>query len=570
LKHIFPACLPLLLAAFAAGSAAAPVQAATLNVPAQYGTIQSAITAAQPGDIVLLADGTYTGVGNVNLDFGGKSITVTSQNGAAKTIIDCQRNAARGVYFHSGEGAAAKLQGVTIQNGFSNGLSSSRGGGIGIYGSSPTIMNCVLTNNNSGGGGGGLYADTTSHPQIANCVFAGNTGFNGAGLLAEDGVAVTGCTFTGNDADYAGGGAYFRIANGVGGTISGCTFTGNTSGTDGAGGAGVYSQFVGGTVINTFISCVFVGNIAYTPDGGGFAGEGVLTNCTFTGNIVSPTGNMNPSGAAVSTSGGSITNCILFGDSGTELSRNNTFSSIASIVSFCDIQGGFEGKGNISVDPRFDRSFNLAATPADYGDEHLRTDSALVRAGTTSGAPLTTLDGAVRPVPPSIGAYEVGPTLLPTIADSYVLSSAPTQNFGSAPTLTVGGFLGAAYLQFDLSRLGTLTAGSSIKLHINAGRPQAGTASLVVFATGSAWTEAGLAFQNRPALGTPQGFLNVAANGRSSAPYDLDITSYVKAQQALGVIRISLALSQFASGQSIGIDSKENPANDGPHLVITY
>ncbi len=368
--------LPLLLALTICS--AASTRAATLNVPSQYGTIQNAITAAQPGDIVLLADGTYTGIGNVNLDFGGKSITVTSQNGAAKTIIDCQGQARTvGVVFHSSEDAAAKLQDVTVQNGSGNFPSNYRGGDVTIIGSSPTITGCVFAGSTTTA----FRSDAASHPRIDNCTFANNTGGFGAGLFAEDQVVVTGCTFAGNNTDGAGGGAYFQIANGVGSTISGCIFTGNTAGA--GGGAGVYSQPFSSTIRNTFTNCVFVGNITGDNSGSGFAGEGVLTNCTFTGNI-------NPFGAAVSTSGGSITNCILFGDNGTELSRTST-GSTAGTTTFCNIQGGYTGTGNVSIDPQFVHSPNLNSTPPDYGDLHLRTTSPLVRAGTTTGAPLTAL-----------------------------------------------------------------------------------------------------------------------------------------------------------------------------------
>ncbi len=104
---------------------------------------------------------------------------------------------------------------------------------------------------------------------------------------------------------------------------------------------------------------------------------------------------------------------------------------------------------------------------------------------------------------------------------------------------------------------------------MNAGRPQAGTASLVVSGTGTNWTEAGLTFQNRPAIGLPQGFINVAG-GQASAAYDVDITPYVKAQQAIGATQIGLSVTQFAPGLPISIDSKENPAGDDPQLVVTY
>ena len=65
-----------------------------LEVPSEdYPTIQSAINAASNGDTVLVHTGTYTGIGNRDLDFHGKAITVRSENPddpgkLALTIID--------------------------------------------------------------------------------------------------------------------------------------------------------------------------------------------------------------------------------------------------------------------------------------------------------------------------------------------------------------------------------------------------------------------------------------------------------------------------------------------------
>ena len=91
-------------------------------------TIQAAINATLNGDTVIVENGTYTGPGDIDLDFGGRNITVTSQNGAATTIIDCQGSSSanhRGFYLHSGE-TNAGINGLTIQNGYEYG----NGGGI--------------------------------------------------------------------------------------------------------------------------------------------------------------------------------------------------------------------------------------------------------------------------------------------------------------------------------------------------------------------------------------------------------------------------------------------------------
>jgi hypothetical protein len=90
-------------------------------VPGQYLNIHDAMHDAEGGDRVVVAPGVYTGWGNQNLSFGGKAITVTSQNPddpniVAATIIDCG-GAGRAFVLRNGEGYRSVIEGFTIING---------------------------------------------------------------------------------------------------------------------------------------------------------------------------------------------------------------------------------------------------------------------------------------------------------------------------------------------------------------------------------------------------------------------------------------------------------------------
>jgi len=133
---------------------------ATLEVPGECLSIQTAINRAKNGDTVLVAPGVY----KENIDFKGKSITVTSHfalNCDAKyikeTIIHGGNSLnpmeASCVRFVSGEGPDAILQGFTLTGGTgtirreTNGTSWREGGGIFINQASPTIKHNLITGN---------------------------------------------------------------------------------------------------------------------------------------------------------------------------------------------------------------------------------------------------------------------------------------------------------------------------------------------------------------------------------------------------------------------------------------
>ncbi len=255
--------------------------AAIINVPGDQLTIQGGIDTAVAGDTVLVADGTYTGDGNRNIDFNGKAITVMSENGAESCVIDCEGstgNYHRGIIFQNDENEYSTIQGFTIKNGYNEYY----GAGIYCYYASPTIRNCTITEN-SADYGGGVACDHAS-PTISDCIFSDNTAeiFDGwvslgGGVFctSSSSPVITNCTITGN---MAGRGAGICLLASSSAKIANCTITGNTGF---QGGGGVYCHYSSPTISN----CVIADNSA--GGGGGIGCEGsspTITNCTITGN----------------------------------------------------------------------------------------------------------------------------------------------------------------------------------------------------------------------------------------------------------------------------------------------
>ncbi len=104
----------LALLSFVLLAGAPGAKAATIRVPADHKTIQSAIVAAHNGDTVLVSPGTYA----ENIDFLDKGITVASSEGPEKTIIDAKgKGTVVSIDGLGGYERKCSLTGFTLRNG---------------------------------------------------------------------------------------------------------------------------------------------------------------------------------------------------------------------------------------------------------------------------------------------------------------------------------------------------------------------------------------------------------------------------------------------------------------------
>ncbi len=162
---------------------------------ANYNRIQYAVDSAADGDEIVVMDGTYTGVGNRDIEI-TKKITLRSKNGPDYTIIDCQGTASN-AHFGIHCSASSTLQGFTIKNAYSDGYGAVTMGDDGI------VANCIITDNTSSG----ILCEAEGSLVIVNCLIARNAAELGGGIWCTGGAKpnIINCTIAGNMANYGGG-----------------------------------------------------------------------------------------------------------------------------------------------------------------------------------------------------------------------------------------------------------------------------------------------------------------------------------------------------------------------------
>ncbi|MDH4034320.1 MAG: right-handed parallel beta-helix repeat-containing protein, partial [candidate division Zixibacteria bacterium] len=196
-------CHRLVIGLIAVTCMGAGALANTINVPGDSATIQAGIDGTADFDTVLVAPGTYAGVGNRDLDFDGKLIVLRSSGGPAVTTIDCGGSVSephQAIRFHNGEDSLARVHGFTMTNGWwYDDPWPDDGGIVQCSSSAPAIVNCVITGNT----GNGIYAyhnmdgQYGSGVQIDSCVVSNN---DGNGVVSAQGRAkLSRCEVSDND-----------------------------------------------------------------------------------------------------------------------------------------------------------------------------------------------------------------------------------------------------------------------------------------------------------------------------------------------------------------------------------
>ncbi|RLB68890.1 MAG: hypothetical protein DRH04_06155 [Deltaproteobacteria bacterium] len=402
----------LLAAAFIFCFYASPGISATIRVPKDKATIQAAIKAASPGDTVLVADGSYSGPGNINLDFLGKSITVRSENGPGKCLINCQ-DEGRAFDFHSGESSHSILSGFTIKNGYDEKI----GGGIYIHKkSNPTISNCVIRSCASGGNGGALAIYTDSYPTINDCIIENNDAVRrgGAIFVYYTGPSINRCIIRNNQT--------------IGFIVD--EETAEKEEVTLADGGGIYSYCEGyETFLKqnlTITNCLFYGN-----DAAGLGGAislnhspALIMNCTIADNQADDGG----SGINIEYKEDiKIINSIINLNKGNDINFHLCSASAYISHSFLPyfISVRMTGENNSFKDPLFVNRYKH--------DYHLAANSPCIDFGTGEGAPADDLEGKSRsPKGIDVGAYEYGifvnqPPVVTSFAADHTSGETPLQ-----------------------------------------------------------------------------------------------------------------------------------------------
>lgn len=228
------------------------------NGPADFTTIQAAISAAANGDVILVRPGTYPEA----LSFGGKLVTVRG-DGVAAGVILSSPNGARMMHIQSGESNQLRFERLTFTGGTSEYL-------VQVTNGSPVFSECIFRDNVRGAFVDGQPCASTLGTSFQRCLFLSNRNPNGGAVyMSNSNCRFEDCEFISNQA------------------------VGPTSGVN-AGGAVYVNDWNCGTHTFRFTRCIFANNGAVW--GGALYSQGVfpgmatqmpVEQCVFVANTAS-------------------------------------------------------------------------------------------------------------------------------------------------------------------------------------------------------------------------------------------------------------------------------------------
>lgn len=327
---------------------------ATLSVPQQFPTLESALESVQPGDVITMEPGVYFEAGLILPE----DITIVGTgSGPEDVVLDAQH--LDRIFLAESLSQMTSIENMTFRHGKAMGLTSydQSGGAIFCSNSLLRILNCHFLMNEAGSHGGAIRCNNSS-PEIADCLFSGNSAPGGGGGAIDCSYGayplMNNCVFINNTADW---GAALSCRAYSSPIIHLATFDGNVAAGDRAFGGAIFADNLANPTISMSVFC---DNIAI------YGGAGVcfedsqinLNSCTMVGN------KSHMEGGALYLRGASpaITNTIVAFNEGTAISTaGESYPEISCTDIFGNTAGNWDGSfsdqihsdGNLSVDPLF-------------------------------------------------------------------------------------------------------------------------------------------------------------------------------------------------------------------------
>lgn len=346
-----------------------------------FATMQKGINSASDGDNVFVAADTYSGTGNVNLNFNGKHITLEALplfRSPRNVTIDC-KGTARGFSFTNGENASSVVDAFSVVNG----KTADFGGAVYINASSPVFIDCSFSKNTALYGGA-VYT-YSSAPIFNNCSFTNNTATEGGAVYSDDSSAgiYSYNRFSYNHSADNGGAVY--AYNGTD-TFSNGTFYKNVG--DNEGGAVFFDANSRTLLVNSFFTSnkgsyggaffaytnaspafynAVIANNSAVNDGGAYVAYNYanvsLYSSTITNNTSADIGGAIYDGLYATST---LTYCIVWNDTAVIAGTNEIYNEDTSSanVTYSDVSGGYAGTGNTAVDPLFKSATDFHLQPA--------------------------------------------------------------------------------------------------------------------------------------------------------------------------------------------------------------